>query len=459
MKRGTIIIFLIFLLIIAGVAYWQFFVRGTSTGSNGGTTTSQPGFVPFNRDNTPTNSGSGSQQQTNTSNTASSTPISGKVAKIPTLRLLSSTPVGGYGASSTPTVTIKATKLASSTQILGTTHIRWVDRGRGNIFEALGNTLEIKTLSNTVVPKIYESTWNKNLTAFMALSVSGEDYSSMSGVYAELKPRVMPKVATSTASSSPQTDSQNATAGSLTPYELKGKNLPENIVAYAVSPKKDRVFMFINNNGTGVGYTSNFDGSSPAQIFTTPITQVNVEWPSDNIIAITTKGTADESGFLYFVDAKTGVWRKILGPLNGLSTKVSADSKYVFASMTGSNENIVTRIYNVATGKRNDAVINTLADKCVWGNFYKDIVYCAVPSQPIKAVYPDDWYKGSISFIDKIWQANAITGEVKLISSIIDTSDRIVDAFNLGLDAKDDFLIFMNKNDLSLWSLDLVGGN
>jgi hypothetical protein len=87
------------------------------------------------------------------------------------------------------------------------------------------------------------------------------------------------------------------------------------------------------------------------------------------------------------------------------------------------------------------------------------MVYCAVPSQPIKAIYPDDWYKGTISFIDKIWQSNATTGEIKLISSIVDTSDRVIDAFNLGLDPKDDFLIFMNKNDLSLWSLDLVSGN
>jgi hypothetical protein len=73
-----------------------------------------------------------------------------------------------------------------------------------------------------------------------------------------------------------------------------------------------------------------------------------------------------------------------------------------------------------------------------------------------RATYPDDWYKGTVSFVDKIWQVSATTGEVHLISSIVDTSDRIIDAFNLGLDEKDRFLIFMNKNDLSLWSLDLT---
>ncbi len=467
MKKGSVIIYsIIILLILAALAYWQFFLRNNSN-APATPDTPQTGFTPFGRPSTGTVVPSGNENNNNNGDATSTT--TGVKIKIPTLRLLSNTPVGGYGASTTETITIKATKLASSTQILGTTHIRWVDRGRGNIYEALGNTLDIVTLSNTVVPKIYESVWDKNLTSFVALTFSDQD-NTINGVLAELKSRVMPKIVTSKnststtpASQANQTQSQSQTnstgTGSLTPYELKGKSLPDNIIGYAVSPKKDRIFMMINNNGTGVGYTSNFNGTSPVQIFTTPLTQVNVEWPSDNVIAITTKGAADQRGFLYFVDPKTGVWNKILGPLPGLSTKVSTDAKYVFISAAGNADNIVTSIYNVATRKGTDGIIRTLADKCVWGNFYKDMVYCAVPSQPVKAVYPDDWYKGTISLIDKIWQSNATTGEIKLISSIVDTSDRVIDAFNLGLDPKDNFLIFMNKNDLSLWSLDLVSGN
>jgi hypothetical protein len=87
------------------------------------------------------------------------------------------------------------------------------------------------------------------------------------------------------------------------------------------------------------------------------------------------------------------------------------------------------------------------------------VVYCAAPSQPVDAVYPDDWYAGKISTLDKIWQINGATGEIKLISSFNDAPNRAIDAFNLGLDQKDNFLFFMNKNDLSLWSLDLVSSN
>ena len=87
------------------------------------------------------------------------------------------------------------------------------------------------------------------------------------------------------------------------------------------------------------------------------------------------------------------------------------------------------------------------------------MVYCATPGEPVLGLYPDDWYRGVISTADKIWQLSASSGEIHLVSSIVDQSDRVIDAFNLGLDPKDEFLFFMNKNDLSLWSLDLVVGN
>jgi hypothetical protein len=434
---------LLIFLIIAGAAYWYFFMRmpADTTGQGSTSGDQQGGFQPFGRPST-----GGGQQNTGggTIPGVSTTTDTATPAKIPTLRLLSATPVGGYAASTTASTTV----------------IRWVDRGRGNIYETKGDTLTVTTLSNTVVPRIYQSVWNKDASAFIA-STLDEAGTSVSSVYADIKARILPKVATNTSASStpPQGLGVGADGQTITPYELKGKNLPENIIAYAASPKKDKLFMLVNEGGMGTGYISTFDGKSVTQIFTTPLTQLNVEWPEENTIALTTKGTATEGGYLYFVNAKTGTWNKILGPLAGISTRVSSDAKRVIVSTTGSNKNVLTSVYTVADKKGIDAIVRTLADKCVWGNFYKEVVYCATPAQPVDGAYPDDWYAGTISTVDKIWQINGITGEIKLLSSIIDTSNRVIDAFNLGLDQKDDFLFFMNKNNLSLWSLDLVSGN
>jgi hypothetical protein len=429
MKKTGITVLIIILLVLAGFGYWYFLLHGPSSSSGAPAPTSATnGFNPINR--TVSGSGTSNVNAAPGNTVGTSSPRQTTIVPAPVLRLLSSTPVGGFGASDTASTTI----------------VRWVDRGRGNVYQADGLSLNISTLSNTLLPRIYESSWNAAASSFIG-TLLADSSSDPLYVYAAL----------STQSTS--TVSATDTTGTLTPFTLKGKDLPQNIIAYAVSPKKDKLFMLMDEGGTAVGYVSTFDGKSTTKIFDTPLTQVSVDWPEDNTIAITTKGQSAEGGFLYFVNPRTGVWKKILGPIPGLSAKVSHDAKYVLVSVTGNSSDILTSIYDVSKVSGQDAVVRTLADKCAWGNFYKDLVYCGVPSQPAAATYPDDWYQGTVSFIDKIWQINAVTGEVHLVSSIVDQSDRVIDAFDLGLDAKDDYLFFMNKNDLSLWSLDLVASH
>jgi len=422
-KYIIISIIVVILLAIVGVGIWLLSQNPfTSTSTGGAGSTSSSGFTPFGR--TPTGGGKAGQVNGTSTNSlqngTAGTPI-------PTLRLLSNTPVGGYGATTTASTTV----------------VRWADRGRGNVLEAHEDTWDITTISNTLVPRIYESAWNKDLTAFIA-SILPDGQNAINTGYAELN---RGSTGTSSTSFNPVGSSG---------YSLIGKSLPNTIQSYAISPKKDRIFFFAIENGRGVGYTSPINGGTLTQIFNTPVTQVNVSWPEDNTLAIVTKGTASESGYLYFVNPKSGVWNKILGPLPGLSAIVSHDAKNVFISTTGSNNDIVSYIYSVSKNKGTDAIIKTLADKCTWGNFYKNIAYCGVPMQPVSAVYPDDWYKGTISTTDKIWQVNADTGEIHQIAAIIDQADRLINTFNLSTDSKDNYLFFMNKNDLSLWSLDLV---
>ena len=427
MRKLPVIIILI-LILLGGGAYWYFFIHVVPTSSSGEIAGNNPptGFNPFGRN--PVSSGNNSAGSNNTGNTvviSTSTPA----APIPALRLLSDSPIGGYSASTTATTTV----------------VRWIDRGRGNILEARSDTLTIQTISNTLLPRVYSSVWNKNLNAFIA-SLLPDNASAPTTIYAGILKQPTQPTGTSTLSN----------ASTLAPYVLKGKSLPSNVIGYAVSPKRDKVFFLVAENGGSTGYISSFDGTSMTKIFTTPLTELNVDWPADNSIALTTKGAADVSGYLYLVDPKTGVWKKAIGPLPGLSATVSHDGKYAIASVAGDSNNMITAIFNLQKGTNTDAVIRTLADKCTWGKFYKGLVYCAVPSQPIAGTYPDDWYKGNVSFTDKIWQVNADTGELHQVASIFDQSDRLIDAFNLGLDPKDNYLFFMNKNDLSFWSLDLV---
>lgn len=436
MKKFLSILLVLIILGAIGFAYWYFMMRPTTVPTQPGQVTDDgtDPFQPLNRPPTGTNTQQGS--------TSTSTPprtVPPVVSEIKTLRVLSDAPIGGYAASTTGT----------------TTRVRWVDRGRGNIYEASYNSPEIMTLSNTVVPKVFKAVWNRSMTAFIGSLFEDGDLTPTT-VYAELVRQATTTTVQNRTTSINSTTTSAVTTAMIAPFQLKGKNVPGDLIGYAASPDKTQVFMLMNEGGAAAGYVSSFDGRTTTRIFSTPATQWNVAWPSTDMITLTTKGSANYSGYMYSVNPKTGIAIKILGPIAGLSTSVSHDGKYVLYSTSDKNGGVKTSIYTVKSGTSTDAIIKTLADKCAWGNFYKELVYCGVPSQPVTGRYPDDWYIGSLSTVDKIWQVNAQSGEVHLISTLVDQSDRLLNTMNLDLDSRDHYLYFMNKNDLSLWSLDLV---
>ncbi len=416
-KLLFLIVFLI-LLFLGGSYYWLAYLGNpvpfTETEENPG------GFNPFNRSSVTPPSNTTNYVST-TTETASQPPT--EVQKLPVLRLISATPVGGMSASTTASTTL----------------IRYVDRGAGHIYESRADEASIIKLSNTTLPRIYESYWNKNLSAVILRYIK-EGTDTVVNFYGEVRKVIV------TASSTIDVNK--------TPYEIRGKFLSADIREVTVSPKGDRVFTFNIENGRGIGYISQFDESKRTKVLDTPLTQVQVSWPEENTIIITTKASAVSSGYAYIVDVKNGTMTKIFGGILGLTTKTSTDGKQVLFSSSASRT-FKTSLYNIKNKTTKEVIFKTLPEKCVWSTVHKSEVYCAVPTEIPNSLYPDDWYEGSVSFVDQLWHLDTATGEVHLLANLLNLSDRLIDATNLTLDPKENFLYFINKNDLSLWSLDL----
>ena len=170
-------------------------------------------------------------------------------------------------------------------------------------------------------------------------------------------------------------------------------------------------------------------------------------------MTVTTKGSGSASGFSYSIDTKSAEMKKIIGGIRGLSVKMSNDGKEVIYS--SGNKSVGTYILNLKDNSSSETLFKTLVDKCVWSKIRKNEVYCAVPTEIPDGFYPDDWYKGNVSFVDQIWHLDVTTGEVHLLANLLNLSNTLIDATNLTLDPKENFLYFINKRDLSLWSLDL----
>src|SRR3989344_6052239 len=90
----------------------------------------------------------------------------------------------------------------------------------------------------------------------------------------------------------------------------------------------------------------------------------------------------------------------------------------------------------------------TLTEKCAWAADGAAI-YCGIPLNPDGRL-PDDWYKGLVSFSDRIVKIDSRTGAV---TDILARST--FDAVNLFADSKNQFLFFTNKTDSSLWRIKL----
>jgi len=434
MSKKTFTLIILIILIVLGGGYYWFFVRVPSLSVNTNSTNNQNSgngiFAPFGQ---PNQSNSVATTSNNSSIIATST-IS-TVPVVPVLRELSTMPVGGMMSSTTASTTI----------------VRWIDRGTGHIYQAYADNTAIDEISNTTIPMIYQSYWNTAANSFIFSSLS-DNSNTVNDFYTTLIPSGAAPVASTSASTS---------SAQLTQYSLAGSPLSGETLALAVSPtlgkSNNQVLTLLDDgNGGSAGYISNFDGSKKTQIFDTPLQQINIQWPAATTVAVTTKATASGTGFLYFVNPKTGNFNKIIGGIYGLSTLTNSDASEVLYSHTNTaGTGITTSIYNVTTGQSSDLPFNTLAEKCVWSTLQKTDLYCAIPSNIPSGTYPDSWYQGTVSFSDSLWEIDTITGDVHELIDLTKTAGQPVDAENLQLSPDESFIYFINKTDLSLWSFNL----
>jgi hypothetical protein len=61
------------------------------------------------------------------------------------------------------------------------------------------------------------------------------------------------------------------------------------------------------------------------------------------------------------------------------------------------------------------------------------------------------WYQGRISFADNLWKINVTTGETRQLVNLQQESGEVIDIQSLVVNKSDDYLLFTDKNSLSLW--------
>lgn len=405
-KKNTVILIVIIAILVLAIGIYLLFFSSPATQTPTNQNTGSPfgnysGSIPVTPPTT------GDSTDTGTSTQYASNPTS------PLIKI-STVPIAG--------AEVFDRKSGATT----TSIVRYIERATGHTAEYNRSTYTLAVSSNTTIPSIYQAWWSGNTVLAQFLDQD--------------KVTVKTFVGNMPATTTPST-------------QLTGGFLADTIYTLAISPKGNKVFTLLAGD-SAVGSISNLDGTKKTSVLNFPFNEWAVEWPNENTITLTTKPSFSAPGYMYFLSTG-GTMTKALGDIAGLTTRTSPNLGYTIysASNTGG---ISTGIYDI---KKNTTLAftgnATFPEKCVWSKLSKTTAYCAIPAIIPSANYPDDWYKGNVSFVDNIYKVDISLPAVQLLYSL--PINQNIDLINPFMDAKEENLYFTNKNDYFLWGLTIKG--
>ena len=409
-KNAKIIIILIVsALILIGFIYYYFFLRNITPEIIPGIDETT-GLFPSGEQGAPSGSGGTTGEISGTEN-----------IPVPKYRKISQKPMSGAVITTT-----KDDERGYS--------IRYMDKATGHIYETWTKSMGQERISNTTIPKVYETLWNKSGDSFIVRYLD-EGTENIISFYAKLIKK------------------DDDTDIKTNIYSLDGSFLQKNISNISVSDGGKNLFYVLNKKDSSSLIKSDFGTTGNVELLNSPLKEWLVEWFGSGYL-LKTKPTYKTGGFIYQLN-NGGNMTKLLGNINGLTTLGRNDGTALLYSESTDNS---FNLFSFKTADRKIIKINkkTLPEKCVWSKKSKTIIYCVVPNFIPSSQYPDDWYQGSVSFDDTVW---IIDTEINLGSIIVDPntySEPSVDGINLILSEDENYLIFTNKKDYSLWGIDLT---
>jgi len=318
------------------------------------------------------------------------------------------------------------------------TKIRYVERATGHIFETPADDYTTSRISNTTIPKVYEAYFVEDGDAVI-MRLLDEDGATIESFYGSLA----------------RSGAGAATGAAAEPQELDGVFLPDNILSLAVSPDtKEIVYLERRGNATSALLRGSPDGKTRRELLSLPLTELLVSWPAKETVTILTKPSAQAPG--YFFEAERGVANRIsTGLANGLTALLDSTGKMALIG-TSDRRGYTTSLLSREKGNsRSSLPVATFADKCLWSRRDVATLYCAVPKGGLGLNQPDSWYQGLAALADDLYRIDTETGAAERILDLSAEGGKEFDVMNLSLDPSEEYLLFIDKNTLFLWSLRL----
>lgn len=300
------------------------------------------------------------------------------------------------------------------------TTVSYIERQSGNLFTYRTQARTITRTSNRTIPGIQSASWVPNGSLVFLRYLSGSNFSTIN------------------------------TYG-LSASGSSGYFLPQNLADLAVS--ENNVLMLSSGVNGSTASLARTDGSGASTAFSTPLTSLRVFFAGKSQYLAVTKASSALPGSAFLVDSG-GRFSRVAGPHKGLVALPSPSGKWLLVSYT-LDDAMQFALVNTATNESFQMPVSTIADKCVWAS-NDSVAYCGIPlDPPANASYPDDWYQGATHFKDRIWKIEVSGRYVQLALDLTKEIAEPVDAVSLAINPSGTVLVFVNKNDGSLWSYSL----
>ncbi len=310
----------------------------------------------------------------------------------------------------------KAVNASSSPEVA----VSYIERQSGNVFSYKVGAATLTRTSNKTVPGIQTASWLPDGSLAFVRYLSGTDFSTIN-TYA------------------------------LPSNGSNGFFLPQNLADVAASPT--RVLTLSSGvNGSTVSLRR-IDGTSPSTVFTTHLSALRSSFSGKSQYLVFTKPSMTLAGNAFLIET-SGRFSRIAGPHNGLVALASPLGKWILVSFVQEGS-MRMNLINTATAESIPLPVATIADKCVW-TADDSVIYCGIPVNPPSDFnYPDDWYQGAVPFNDRLWKIQVDGRYAQLVLDFSAETKDSLDAEALAINPANTVLVFVNKNDGSLWSYSL----
>lgn len=212
--------------------------------------------------------------------------------------------------------------------------------------------------------------------------------------------------------------------------------------------------VFVTATSTGLLNTVyNLTTKQEKPLFTVPFFEARMEWGTSSRDShyVFTKPTYLFEGYTYkFTKSKMS-----RVPVSGFGLIAFNTPTHIAYTKI---ENLIARssLYNKLSDTKIESPIIIVPDKCTASQKDTNTIWCAVEGNTMPAEFPDNWYRGLISFKDTIWKVDLLTSQASpIVDTLAESGGRELDIINMMVGESERALYFINKNDNTLWMYEL----